>query len=343
MHLGIEIGGTKLQLAVGAGDGSPFVALERLTVDPAGGAVTILDRIGTTAARLLEHHRVTSIGIGFGGPIDVASGRIFRSHQIEGWHDFPLADWSRRTFGLPTAVGNDCDLAGLAEAKFGAGRGRRVLFYVTVGSGIGGGLIVDGQIYRGNGVAAAEIGHLRPGLHADRPDETVEALASGWGIAAAAQAQLCEPISHPLQTLRAGVGRRPEDMRQRLLEVEEVAEEFAADLLGRADGKLENVTARLVGQAATDGNQAALDILHHAIEALGWGIAQAITLLRPTWSWSAAASRKSARCFTSRSLRAQVERFVFPPLLGSYQILPAALGEEVVVHGALALAVASAA
>ena len=91
-------------------------------------------------------------------------------------------------------------------------------------------------------------------------------------------------------------------------------------------------------QAATDGNQAALDILHHAIEALGWGIAQAITLLAPRWSWSAAAFRKSAKCFTWARCGAQVERFVFPPLLGSYQILPAALGEEVVVHGALALA-----
>ena len=338
MYLGIEIGGTKLQLAVGAGDGSPFVAVERLTVDPAAGAVGILDQIGTTAQRLLEQHKVSAIGIGFGGPIDVASGRIFKSHQIEGWHDFPLADWSRRTLGLPTAVGNDCDVAGLAEAKFGAGRGRRVLFYVTVGSGIGGGLIVDGQIYRGNGVAAAEIGHLRPGLHADRPEETVESLASGWGIAAEAQARLSEPISHPLQTLRAGVGRRPEDMRQRLLEVEEVADEFAADLLGRADGKLENITARLVAQAATDGNQAALDILHHSIEALGWGIAQMITLLAPQVVVVGGGVAQIGESLFFAPLRLQVERFVFPPLLRSYEILPAALGEEVVVHGALALA-----
>ena len=109
--------------------------------------------------------------------------------------------FSERSASLPL-LGNDCDVAGLAEARFGAGRGRRVVFYVTIGSGIGGGLVVDGQIYRGHGIAAAEIGHLRPGLHADRPDETVESLASGWGIAAAAQSRLADPIYHPFPSLR---------------------------------------------------------------------------------------------------------------------------------------------
>ena len=131
----------------------------------------------------------------------LTAGGLFAAIRSTAGTIFRWPSGAQRTFGMPTAVGNDCDVAGLAEARFGAGRGRRVLFYVTVGSGIGGGLIVDGQIYRGNGVAAAEIGHLRPGLHADRPDETVESMASGWGIAAAAQSRLAEPMLHPLPPL----------------------------------------------------------------------------------------------------------------------------------------------
>ncbi len=212
MFLGIEIGGTKLQLGVGRGDGSPLVALERLDVDPARGASGILARSKPSAARLVARHRVQAIGVGFGGPVDAARGLVLKSHQIEGWANFALADWLRNTFGLPVALGNDADVAGLAEARLGAGKGSNPVFYITVGTGIGGGLIVDGQIYRGSGLGAAEIGHLRPGLSADRPDETIEAAASGWGIAAAAQAQLAEPVTHRLKPFMSG-NRPPESPR----------------------------------------------------------------------------------------------------------------------------------
>ena len=93
MLLGIEIGGTKLQLGVGAGDGSPLVALDRHTVEPAGGAVGILARLESATAALLQRFPIKRIGVGFGGPVDSTVGRIIRSHQIEGWHDFPLCDW----------------------------------------------------------------------------------------------------------------------------------------------------------------------------------------------------------------------------------------------------------
>jgi len=341
MFLGIEIGGTKLQLAVGAGDGSPFVGFERVSVDPAQGAPGILSHIERVGGALVGRWPVRRVGFGFGGPVNAATGRVVRSHQIEGWHDFPLAEWATRTFGVPTSLGNDCDVAGLAEARFGAGRGRRVVFYVTVGSGIGGGLIIDGQIHHGAGTAAAEIGHMRPGLSADRSDETVESLASGWGIAAAAQARLSDPISTPLQPLGEGARhRRPEELRQRLIEQEEATEEFAADLLDRADGQIEQVTAKLVAEAAGDGNPLALDVLAHACQALGWAIAQVITLLSPDVVVVGGGVPQMGETLFLAPLRAQVERYVFPPLLRSYEIVPAGLGEQVVVHGALALAAA---
>ena len=101
------------------------------------------------------------MGVGFGGPVDAARGRTQTSYQVEGWTDFPLADWLSENLGVPAVVvQNDADTAGLAEARFGAGKGCSPLLYLTIGSGIGGALILDGQIYRGGGLGAVEIGHL---------------------------------------------------------------------------------------------------------------------------------------------------------------------------------------
>ena len=120
------------------------------------------------------------IGIGFGGPTDDATQTVIKSHQITGWDGFPLADWvSDLLDGLPVVLCNDADVAGLAEALFGAGKGVSPVFYITVGTGVGGGLIIDEQIYRGVGRGAAEIGHLRLPNDANH---VVEDLASGPGI-----------------------------------------------------------------------------------------------------------------------------------------------------------------
>src|SRR5205807_3821246 len=93
--------------------------------------------------------------------VDDATHTVIKSHQIPGWDGFPLADWMTELLGWPAVLGNDADVAGLAEALFGAGKGLSPIFYITIGSGIGGGLIVGGAIYRGCGKGASEIGHLR--------------------------------------------------------------------------------------------------------------------------------------------------------------------------------------
>src|SRR5262245_27230799 len=165
MYLGIEIGGTKLQLGVGPGDGT-LAGLWRGPVDVAAGGEGIRKQIVAAVPELLaqagvERARLAGVGIGFGGPVDDATATVIKSHQIEGWDDFPLARWIADLVGLPAVLGNDADVAGLAEALFGAGKGLSPVFYITIGSGIGGGLIVNGEIYRGVGRGAAEIGHLR--------------------------------------------------------------------------------------------------------------------------------------------------------------------------------------
>jgi glucokinase len=336
MFLGIEIGGTKLQLGVGRGDGS-LVALDRHAVSPKDGAEGILRQIETTARMLIARHGVSAIGIGFGGPIDSAAGFVVKSHHVEGWDRYALVDWCRKTLGLPAHLENDCDAAALAEARFGAGRGHSVVLYVTVGTGIGGGLIVNGAIYRGHGRGAAEIGHLRPGLHADRPDQTVESLASGWGIAAAAQARLSDTISRAFVPLTSGLTSRDE-MRQRLIENEEAESEYTADLWDGCEGNLEQLTAQVVAQAAGEGNEVAREILGHACQALGWAIAQAITLVSPEVVVLGGGVSLMDESLLLVPLRGEVERYAFPPLVGSYQIRPAELGEQVVVHGAVAAA-----
>jgi glucokinase len=337
MFLGIEIGGTKLQFGVGQGDGSPLVTLERERVDPKRGAEGIREQIQKCAGPLIERYGVAGVGIGFGGPVDSASGRIIKSHQVGGWDDFPLADWARKTLGLPVIVGNDSDSAGLAEARFGAGRGHRVVVYNNIGSGIGGALVIDGQIYGGSCGIAAEIGHLRPGLQSDRPDQTVESLASGWAIAAAAQARASEPVSHRLGPLMAGGRPRgPESVRQRLIEREEVDERHAGDLLERCEGHIERLTTETLAKAAAEGNELARDVFLHACQALGWALGQVITLLAPSVVVIGGGVSLVGETLFLGPLRQEVERYVFPPLVGTYQIVLAQLGEDVVVYGALA-------
>ena len=193
IFLGIEIGGTKLQLGVGTGDGPAFAAFRRLDVDPARGAAGIRQQIEQAGRDLLKEAPFQAVGFGFGGPINGPAGIVTTSHQIEGWDNFPLAEWCTRTLGVPTYLGNDCDMAALAEARFGGGRGKRGVLYVTVGTGVGGGLVLDGALYGSDRPAIAEIGHLRPGLEAVEPSQTIESISSGRGIEAAARIARSKP------------------------------------------------------------------------------------------------------------------------------------------------------
>lgn len=305
--LGIEIGGTKLQLAVGQGDGTFFTEPLRLTIDRAAGAAGIRKQIIEAAQPLIDEYGLAAVGIGFGGPIDSASGRTITSYQVTGWNDFPLATWCREELGLGCALGNDADLAAMAEARFGAGAGRDPVFYVTVGTGIGGGFVQRGRLYHGFGPAASEIGHLRPGLSAADSHGTVESIASGLGIERAAAKLAADPI---------------------FLECPTFDNQTAAP----------KHTARELAWAAERGHAASQAILTTAIETLGWAIAQTITLLAPqTVVVGGGVAIIGERMFYE-PLRAAVERFAFPPLSGTYEIVAPALGEAMVVHGALALA-----
>lgn len=290
MYLGIEIGGTKLQLGLGRGDGVVSHLL-RCDVVPAAGGDGIREQITTALPTLLfdshvDRSDLRGVGVGFGGPVDDMARSVIKSHQIVGWDGFPLATWLEELLGLPCALGNDADVAGLAEALFGAGRGMSPVFYMTIGSGIGGGLILDQRIVRGCGRGAAEIGHVKvwdgSGWH------ILEDVAAGWGM----------------------------ERRARVLGREWSAREIGA-LVG---------TDPLADRIFGDATDALAQTLCHVIAlvcprriVIGGGVSlMGEALFGP--------------------LRAKVAERVFAPFAGLTEIVPAALGEAVVVHGALALA-----
>lgn len=316
MFVGIEIGGTKLQLGVGAGDGG-LAGLWRSSVDVAAGPEGIRRQIIAAVPQLLaragvDRGRVRGVGIGFGGPVDDATHTIVKSHQIEGWDGFPLASWITDLLGWPAALGNDADVAGLAEALFGAARGLSPVFYITVGSGVGGGLIVDGVIYRGCGRGAAEIGHLplgMPGAGDDPQPGNVESLASGWGMERQARAALAElgPLARSSSLLQKAAAGGP-------------------------------VTVPLIAAAARQGDQLAQAVLQLGFRALSTGICQVIALLCPRRFVIGGGVSLIGEEQFFRPLRRMVAEGVFRPFAGRYDIVPASLGEESVVHGALAVA-----
>jgi glucokinase len=312
MFLGIEIGGTKLQLGLGAGDGV-ITALWRGTVNPVEGGEGIRKQIVAAVPELVakanaDRGPLRGVGIGFGGPTDDATRTVIRSHQIEGWDGFPLADWVSDLVGVPAVLCNDADVAGLAEALFGAGKGLSPIFYITVGTGVGGGLIIDGQIHRGVGRGAAEIGHTH--VTTTSPDgmaeqATLESVASGWGIASQAQRHL----------------EHSDVWRTRLRELPP-----------------DDITAVIVANEARGGDEFA----QHILELAHWGLQQAlrqvIVLVCPRRIVIGGGVSLMGEDLLFEPVRRRVAGQAFEPFRGLTDIVPAALGEEVVVHGALALA-----
>ena len=177
MNLGIEIGGTKLQVVIGDERGT-IQTRRRFAVDRAGGAEGIRRQIEGAISELAGPRKPSAVGVGFGGPVDWKTGKVVRSHQIEGWTGFDLAAWLQRLTGAPVFVDNDANVAGLAEAVNGAGVGFDPVFYITLGSGLGGGLVVEGRIYHGASGGECEIGHVR----LDRSGTTLESRCSGWAV-----------------------------------------------------------------------------------------------------------------------------------------------------------------
>ena len=295
--LGIEIGGTKLQLFAGDDAGSA-IERKKLYVDAAAGASGIRELIKRILPDLLGRYRVRAIGVGFGGPVDWRAGKICRSHQVEGWSGFDFSGWLHGLAGVPVIIDNDANVGALGEACRGAGVDFNPVFYVTLGSGVGGGLVVDGRVYHGTTPGEAEIGHIR----LDKSGTIVEQRCSGWAVDARIRAL---KTTHPTSVLAR---------------------------LTEPGGE-----AKHLGSALAQGDAAALQILEETAEDLAFALSHVVHLFHPQ-----IIVLGGGLSGVGEPLRAEVaaalERFVMEAFHPLPRVALAALGEDAVPVGALALA-----
>jgi len=178
VFVGIEIGGTKIQVVTGDSQ-ARILDRKRFVADPVKGGKGIRDQIVKALKQIQLKHSICAMGVGFGGPFNQETGLTCCSHQVNGWDGFPLRKWLSDQFnGIGVNICNDANTAALAEARVGAGRGESPVFYITLGSGIGGGLVVDGKLYNGALPSEMEIGHVR----INNEGETLESRCSGWSV-----------------------------------------------------------------------------------------------------------------------------------------------------------------
>jgi glucokinase len=297
--LGIEIGGSKLQLVLGD-EHARIHRRRKLTVDRAQGGAGIRDQIAGAVRDWKRQHAWSGVGAGYGGPVDWRSGRVCCSHHVEGWNDFPLGDWLGELTGAPVRVDNDSNTAALGEGLFGAGAGFSPVFYTNSGSGVGGGLVVDGRIYHGAPPGEAELGHVR----LDRSGTIVEDCCSGWAVD---------------RKIRALKSTEPDGLLARLIgETPGGEAKHLATALAEGDASARRILEETAGDYAFALSHV-VHLLHPAVIVLGGGL----SLIGEPW-----------RAVVAEAL----PRFVMEAFAPGPPVKLAALGEDVVPVGALALA-----
>ena len=156
--LAIDVGGTKFSIALF--DGEHMARRESRRTDAEGGRDWMLEQIAAIARAWRQETPIDRCGIGFGGPVIFKEQRVALSTHVGGWRDTRLTDWVRDLLGVPAIMDNDANVGALGETRFGAGRGCSPLFYMTLSTGIGGGIYEGGRIWRGADSYGGEIGHL---------------------------------------------------------------------------------------------------------------------------------------------------------------------------------------
>ncbi len=307
--IGIEIGGTKLQLVAGDAAGR-ITDRRRLDVAKARGGAGIRDQIAHALPELIATQQATAIGVGFGGPVDHEVGRIAKSHQIEGWSGFELGEWLHEQTGLPVRVDNDANVAALGEALAGAGKGLNPVFYITMGSGVGGGLVVDGRVFHGAKPGESEIGHVR----LDRSGVIVEQRCSGWAVDG---------------RIREAIKQEPNSELARLIN--------GLPAASRQSGG----EARHLKPAVEAGDALARRIVEETAEDLALALSHVVQLMHP-----AAIILGGGLSLIGEPLREavarQLRRFIMEVFGAGPTVRIAGLGEDAVPVGALLLAAAPA-
>jgi glucokinase len=308
LAIGIEIGGTKIQVGVGSTGGEllPKGILRKQVVREHGAAgirgeiLSIIQEI--LKSKHIDLTDIARIGIGFGGIVDTNNGKVLKSYQIHGWDNFPLKTWAEEQWGKPVFIQNDASAAGLAESLHGSGLGFGRIFYMTIGSGIGGAWITDGKVDNGQGYGAAEIGHTWvPDPGGVAPVE-LEQICSGWSI-----------------------GRRAR-----------VVAANKKTVMTELAGTIDKIDAKIVYSAAEKGDELANLILVETCQTLALGISSVIALLHPECVIIGGGVSLMGPLFWD-PLKAEIKSRTIPAFVSKVKIRKANLKENVVVVGALCL------
>ncbi len=279
--VGVDIGGTKV--AVGLVDGNGEIKTQLRTPMVANGTAAeglaaVVSAIDLRFARDAKiRPLIRGIGMCAPGPLDPSTGVVINPPNLPCWRNFPLAAEVAAIYRVPVKVENDANAAALAEAYWGAGRGYRRIFYATVGTGIGTGIVFDNRIYNGRTGAAAEGGHMSidyrgPRCGCGKPG-CIEILAAGPAIARRARAKLASkaasdvPVEVPV-----------EDAPPEGPPLEKAARSVMLDL---ANGNIDAVTSEMVGQAYLAGDPSAKRTLLETVDLLSLWLSNIIDLLEP--------------------------------------------------------------
>ena len=252
LTIGIDIGGTKV--AAGAVDEQGGIVASARRDTPSHDPTKIEEIIADVVRELQATHDVEAVGIGAAGFVDASRSTVIFAPNLA-WRDEPLRKAIEARCGLPVVVENDANAAAWAEARFGAGRGEKYLVMLTLGTGLGGGLVIDGQLYRGRFGVAAELGHI-----------TVEPGGRRCGCGG------------------RGCWERYASGRALVREAQEIASlspAIASRMLDLAGGRPEGITGLAVTQAAQDGDEGALEAFRVVGTWLGHGMAAMAAVLDP--------------------------------------------------------------
>jgi glucokinase len=317
--LGIDVGGTFTKLAI-LGAGEQVLAEGRVATDAAAGPAPLVERVAVAARELaagagLELVRACGAGVGIAGLVERATGILAACPNLPGFEGFQAAASFGQALGLPVQVVNDANACALAEARLGAGRGRDPVVLLVLGTGVGGGLVLGGEIVHGVAGFAAEFGHMALAID-DGP-------RCACGQRGCVEAYLRSSHVVALALTIAARGQPP-----------------AGPALARALASGE-ATSRLVGEAARAGDPVAAAVFSELGRALGIAIANLISALNPAVVIVGGGVALAGEVLLS-SARAVALARVVPPLARDVAILPAALGDRGGVLGAALLAFESA-
>jgi glucokinase len=309
--LGVDLGGTKIAAALATTQGEIVVRGRRPTPAQAGPDAVINSICATInevlSAKELRPSRLSGIGIAAAGIIDSANGKVIFSPNLPGWHEVPLREAIEQRFGIPAYLGNDANLAALGEWRFGVEKKVANLIYITVSTGIGGGIIADGKLYTGACGAAGEIGHMTIDVNGPRCRcgniGCWETLASGTALA------------------REAVKRITEGARTSIIE-----------LVG---GDVSKIDAKIVDLAAKQGDELAQELVSHLGYYFGVGLANLVNIFNPELILVGGGVAKIGDLLLQPAIKI-VKGRAFSTSANAVEIKPAILGDDSGILGAVA-------